>query len=83
MNLRPQRPERCALTKLRYSPRPRYDSHVALDVARPDERVERHGVMRPLLSPWFALEDPVPAETPRKSGFWGSLAQFLFDYNRF
>src|SRR5215216_636609 len=25
LNLRPQRPERCALTKLRYSPRPRYD----------------------------------------------------------
>jgi len=56
---------------------------MALDVARADERVERPGVMRPLFSPWFELEEQRPTETPGKRGFWGSLGQFLFDYNRF
>jgi hypothetical protein len=56
---------------------------VATNVARADDAVERAEVMRPLFSPWFELEDARRTETPRKSGFWGSLGQFLFDYNRY
>ncbi len=83
MNLRPQRPERCALTKLRYSPRPSYDSDVATSVARAEEAAERTEVMGPLFTPWFDLDDTRRIEKPRRSGFWGTLGQFLFDYNRF
>ena len=83
LNLRPQRPERCALTKLRYSPRPSYDSHVATNVSRADRALEGSEVLGPLMSPWFKLDDPASLEAPRKRGFWSSLGQFLFDYNRF
>jgi hypothetical protein len=38
--------------------------------------------MRPLLTPWFELEETRRRE-PRRRGFWGTLGQFLFDYNRF
>jgi hypothetical protein len=55
---------------------------VATNVARAEEAPERVDVMRPLLSPWFRLEDARRVE-PRRRGFWGSLGQFLFDYNRF
>jgi hypothetical protein len=55
---------------------------VATSVARAEEAVERPDVMRPLFTPWFELEDARRIE-PGRRGFWGSLGQFLFDYNRF
>ncbi|HEY3080473.1 MAG TPA: hypothetical protein VGM69_11275 [Chloroflexota bacterium] len=56
---------------------------MATSVARAEEAAERTDVMQPLFTPWFDLDDTRRIEKPRRSGFWGTLGQFLFDYNRF
>jgi hypothetical protein len=64
-------------------PEASYDSDVATTVARGEEASEQSDVLQPLFTPWFDLDDARRAERPRRSGFWGTVGQFLFDYNRF